>query len=84
MKKTYPIYRRDLCHFYKVYSEEKALQICLLFTGAGVNTIHAPLAFGEDSKESSEEEFYNAYYKAVRTFEEILLNINTESDKSKT
>ena len=80
MKTTYPIYRRDLCHFYKVYSKEKALQVCLLFSGNGINTLHAPLAFREGTEDSTEAEFNKAYYTAVRSFEEILLNINTSSD----
>lgn len=73
MSKTqYPIYRRDLCHFYKVYSKTKALQICVMSLGAGINTTHAPLAFREETKESSEEEFNQAYNKVLKSFDQIV------------
>lgn len=53
-----PIYRKNPCHFYKVFSEEHCVQICTLTDNPAVQVCHSGLAYhGTTTEDCTKEEF---------------------------
>jgi len=74
--KNYPHYRTDnICHWYKVYSDDNCIQICLnSFGQSSIQVATNSLAFySEDQVDCSEAEFLQAYYEVRRKLDEICL-----------
>ena len=59
-----PLYRIGGCHAYKVYSEEKCIQVCNLKGNLEIGQHHAGLAWiTYDTKDCSREKFEEMYQK---------------------
>lgn len=66
-----PVFRKGICHSYKVYSSEHCIQV---YEGGGIIIAHAELAWtGNDTEDCTEEEFLFAYDEAKNKLEEIAL-----------
>ena len=65
-----PYYRKTNCHYLKVYSETKCLQVCQLEGYMGIEQARIGLAFGKGTVDSTEEEFLakwdEVYYLLLR------------------
>jgi len=68
-----PIYRIGGCHAYKVYSEEKCIQVCNFNGGLSISQSHAGLAWTTDNvKDCSREKFEEQYNKVSTQIAKIL------------
>ncbi len=75
-----PIYRIDSCHAYKIYSQDKCIQVCYSFKGRiSVSQVSSGCAYLSDTtKDCTESDFMVAYEKALdilnqTIFSEILI-----------
>ena len=77
MKKTYPIYRKDYAHVYKIVSEDLIIQIFANgFNGAcNINYMDNNLIVDNAVKlePSNEAEFLEKYYSVRRKLDDICL-----------
>lgn len=60
---TLPAYTKSSCHFYKVYSEEKAIVVCTLNGHHEIGLVSPMNAFHDGHDVSNEEEFNKAFDK---------------------
>lgn len=59
-----PVYRKDLCHYYKVYSENNCIVVCDFDFNFGISKSHVGLAYcRKDIEDCSKEEFEENYNK---------------------
>jgi hypothetical protein len=70
-----PSYRKNDCHAYKIYSEDKCIQILHGSTlDKTIQTAHAGLAFNSsDTVECTEEEFTTLYNETLEALNSIAL-----------
>ena len=73
MATTYPIYRKDGCHFWKVYSDSEAIGLLLTSWGLKIHTVHKQNAYMPTSKDCTESEFIDAYNKVKNKLEDLVL-----------
>jgi hypothetical protein len=67
---TLPYYSKDLCHYFKVFSPEKAIMITDLSGHYSVDFVNVDLAFGSatETTESSRDEFNMAFESVIKIF----------------
>lgn len=59
-----PVYRKDACHYYKVYSEENCIAVCDLDFNFSINKSNSGIAFcRKEIEDCSKEEFEENYNK---------------------
>jgi len=59
-----PVYRKDACHYYKVYSEDNCILVCDLDFNFGISKSHTGLAYSmKETQDCSKEEFEENYNK---------------------
>lgn len=59
-----PVYRKDLCHYYKVYSENNCIAVCDLDFNFSISKSNSGLAFcRKEIEDCSKEEFEENYNK---------------------
>ena len=59
-----PVYRKDACHYYKVYSEDNCIIVNDLDFNFGISKSHAGLAYSmKEIQDCSKEEFEENYNK---------------------
>jgi len=64
-----PIYRKDICHYYRVFSEDHCVKVCTLKEWEEISVNPFSNAFsGNTSEDCTSEEFY----KALTTVTELL------------
>lgn len=61
VKINLPAYVKSVCHFYKVISENKAIQVTTLEGHQSINETSPVVAFSNTKEESTEAEFNNAF-----------------------
>ena len=71
-----PIYRIDSCHAYKIYSQDKCLQVCYGFEGSiAVGQVSSSCAFLSDTtNDCTESDFMLAYEKALDILNQIIFS----------
>lgn len=68
-----PAYRKDRCHYYKVYTEENCIVVCDLDFNFGISKSHSGLAFrSKDIEDCSEEEFEENYNKVKHLLQSLV------------
>lgn len=60
-----PLYRKSICHFWKVISENKSIKVTDLFNNYEIASQNYTSAFDNDNEDSTEEEFINAYNRVL-------------------
>lgn len=68
---TLPAFRKGSCHFFKVISETKTIQITELDGWVGIGQTAASLAFGENMIESTEQEFEESYSRITNILNDL-------------
>lgn len=59
-----PVYRKDLCHYYNVYSENNCIVVCDLDFNFGISKSHVGIAYcRKEIEDCSKEEFEENYNK---------------------
>ena len=58
---TLPAYIKGVCHFYKVISENKAIQVTTLEGHQSINETSPIVAFSNTKEKCTKEEFNNAF-----------------------
>jgi len=59
-----PAYRKSICHYYKVYSNEHCIQVCDIDSSTSIARYHSGLAYSDKRIEDcSKEEFEENYNK---------------------
>jgi hypothetical protein len=63
-----PVYRKAICHYYKVYSDENCIQVCDLEDHLRVGVCSSKLAFSDENiKDCSKEEFEENFKRVSET-----------------
>lgn len=85
---TLPVFRKNNCHFYKVFSDEKCIQICNLDGNIAIGIHHSGLAYaGTDTIDCSKNEFedsLNAIRKKLSFIASDKYELEALIDASKT
>ena len=61
-----PAYRKSICHFYRVLSEDDCIIITDLGGHYGINQTQSSTAFRDTNVESSEAEFNEAFDRVLK------------------
>ena len=70
---TLPIYRKSICHFYKVYDQEDAICITDTTTNFSIAVGYTSHAFSEGNSDSTEQEFLDAYSRVSSKLENLAI-----------
>lgn len=60
-----PVYRKSICHYYKVYSDENFLQVCDVESNFSIGRFYAGLAFSHEGIEDCSKEEFEENFKKV-------------------
>jgi hypothetical protein len=58
-----PAYRKNICYYYKIISEEQALQVCFAKDSEAIAMSYTSIALTD--KQIGNEEEFNAYFNEV-------------------
>jgi len=69
----YPVYRKNGCHFWKVYSDSECIKVLSTDWGLSITTCHKGNAYVSGAKDCLEAEFLEAYYEVRRKLDSLCL-----------
>ena len=65
-----PAYRKSICYYYKIISEEQALQICFAKDSEAIAMSYTSIAL-TDKEIGNEEEFYSHFHQVSKVLKDI-------------